>query len=403
MTTRRRLQRRLTNPAVLVLVGVLALAVLWVLAPCWERRTESFVRGASLSKAEAVQFRAAVAVMGAWLFFFGASVGSFLNVVVWRLPRGETLIWRPSRCPRCGSGIRPADNVPVFGWLKLRGRCRVCRTPISARYPIVELTMGLMFLGLAIPELFLGGVNLPMPRALRHDFGASKLLEIRGEFVALYAFHCILLSVLLSWVLIERDRQKVPFGYVFFVGLIGHLAPVIAAIVASIVDGEPANKSPRFTLYPIPALCIAMGGPNPWGWLRLLAEPLVGGLVGLTLGLHLLPASRGLSAKPRIPAALTSVGIYLGWQSATSIALLTSGALLFAALWRPAFLERWLLGFVLGAALIHLASWRLLANVGWWPGTTSSFLTLIAVCVIAFGLASFAGGIASARRPWTEA
>jgi hypothetical protein len=260
-----------------------------------------------------------------------------------------------------------------------------------------------MFLGLAIPELFLGGVNLPMPTVLRHEFGASKLLEIRGEFIAVYAFHCILLSVLYSWVLIERDRQQVPFGYFFFVGLVGLLAPVIAAIVASIIDGEPTSTNLRFTLYPIPALSIAPGGPNPWGWLRLLAEPLVGGLVGLILGLHLLPASRGLSVKPRIPAALTSVGIYLGWQSATSIALLASGAILLAALCRPAFVERWFLGFVLGAVLIHLASWRFLATFGWWPGTTSSFLTVIAVCVISFGLTSFAGSIASARQPWTDA
>jgi leader peptidase (prepilin peptidase)/N-methyltransferase len=69
---------------------------------------------------------------------FGAIVGSFLNVVAWRLPRGESLSHPPSHCPKCGKPIKPYDNVPVLSWLLLRGRCRHCREPISRRYPIVE-------------------------------------------------------------------------------------------------------------------------------------------------------------------------------------------------------------------------------------------------------------------------
>jgi leader peptidase (prepilin peptidase)/N-methyltransferase len=68
----------------------------------------------------------------------GAAVGSFLNVVAYRLPRGESLVSPGSRCPSCGTAIRPRDNVPVLGWLLLRGRCRDCRVAISARYPLVE-------------------------------------------------------------------------------------------------------------------------------------------------------------------------------------------------------------------------------------------------------------------------
>jgi leader peptidase (prepilin peptidase)/N-methyltransferase len=68
----------------------------------------------------------------------GLLVGSFLNVVAWRLPRGESLVAPGSRCPGCAHPVRPYDNVPVLSWLALRGRCRDCRTPISARYPLVE-------------------------------------------------------------------------------------------------------------------------------------------------------------------------------------------------------------------------------------------------------------------------
>ncbi len=70
----------------------------------------------------------------------GLTIGSFLNVVVYRLPRGESLAYPGSHCPRCGNPVRAYDNVPVLSWLLLRGRCRNCHEPISARYPLVELT-----------------------------------------------------------------------------------------------------------------------------------------------------------------------------------------------------------------------------------------------------------------------
>jgi leader peptidase (prepilin peptidase)/N-methyltransferase len=74
----------------------------------------------------------------------GLAVGSFLNVVAWRLPRRESLVSPGSRCPSCGTPIAPADNVPVVSWLVLRGRCRACGARISLRYPLVELvTAGL--------------------------------------------------------------------------------------------------------------------------------------------------------------------------------------------------------------------------------------------------------------------
>jgi leader peptidase (prepilin peptidase) / N-methyltransferase len=75
----------------------------------------------------------------------GLVVGSFLNVVVWRLPRRESLATPPSHCPSCETPIRPYDNVPVVSWLLLRGRCRHCAAPISSRYPSVELATGALY------------------------------------------------------------------------------------------------------------------------------------------------------------------------------------------------------------------------------------------------------------------
>jgi leader peptidase (prepilin peptidase)/N-methyltransferase len=70
---------------------------------------------------------------------FGLIVGSFLNVCIHRLPLGESVVWPASRCPNCRTALKPYDNIPVIGYLLLKGRCRSCAAPISLRYPIVEL------------------------------------------------------------------------------------------------------------------------------------------------------------------------------------------------------------------------------------------------------------------------
>lgn len=76
---------------------------------------------------------------------FGLLIGSFLNVVVYRVPRGESIAYPASRCPHCGRPLRAWENIPVFSWLALRGRCATCRMPISARYPLVETLTGALF------------------------------------------------------------------------------------------------------------------------------------------------------------------------------------------------------------------------------------------------------------------
>ena len=81
---------------------------------------------------------------------FGLVVGSFLNVVAWRLPRGESLVRPGSACPACRTPIKPYDNVPVVSWLVLRGRCRHCAARISGRYPAVELTTAALYIAVAL-------------------------------------------------------------------------------------------------------------------------------------------------------------------------------------------------------------------------------------------------------------
>jgi leader peptidase (prepilin peptidase)/N-methyltransferase len=120
----------------------------------------------------------------------GACIGSFINVVAWRLPREESLIWPGSHCPRCGTPLAWFDNLPVLGWLLLRGRCRHCHQPIASRYPLVEsLCAGLW-------------VAVLLARPDRMGVGAEPvLLLLAGWF---------LVSWLLPMVLIDLDRLWLP-------------------------------------------------------------------------------------------------------------------------------------------------------------------------------------------------
>ena len=87
-----------------------------------------------------------VAVCG----LLGLMIGSFLNVVIWRVPRGESIVAPPSHCPGCDTEIKPYDNIPVISWLVLRGRCRHCGIRISIRYPLVELTCAGLWVAMAL-------------------------------------------------------------------------------------------------------------------------------------------------------------------------------------------------------------------------------------------------------------
>ncbi len=116
------------------------------------------------------------------VFLFGAAIGSFLNVVIYRIPAGLSLLHPPSRCPHCQHHLRPYDNVPILGWFWLKGRCRYCHTPISLRYPLIEVLTGGLFL------------------AAYWQFGST------GETIGA----CLLLSWLLALSFVDLDTLTLP-------------------------------------------------------------------------------------------------------------------------------------------------------------------------------------------------
>ena len=85
-------------------------------------------------------------LLGSFSFWLGACIASFLNVVIWRVPRGESIVSPPSHCPKCNAAIKWYQNIPILSWLALRGKCANCKAPISPRYILIEALGGLLFL-----------------------------------------------------------------------------------------------------------------------------------------------------------------------------------------------------------------------------------------------------------------
>ena len=134
-------------------------------------------------------------LLAVWFVVLGGVVGSFLNVVVYRLPEGLSIVHPGSHCPRCKRPIRWYDNVPVFGWLWLRGRCRDCHLPIAARYPLVEAFTAVMFLAVWFVQ---GGLD-----SAASEFALVPRLGIAG-------YYLFLLSTLLPAALMAWDGKRPP-------------------------------------------------------------------------------------------------------------------------------------------------------------------------------------------------
>ena len=155
-------------------------------------------------------------VTALWIGFIGACIGSFLNVVAYRMPRGMSVVWKPSHCPQCGHDIRARDNLPVLGWLLLRGRCRDCKAPISPRYAIVEAIMGAAFVLLACSEIFTGAANAPGGPFTEANGAWYTFWNPNWIVLRIFIYHGLLLSVLMAMALIDQDRQRIPLVIAIF-------------------------------------------------------------------------------------------------------------------------------------------------------------------------------------------
>jgi leader peptidase (prepilin peptidase)/N-methyltransferase len=196
---------------------------------------------------------------------FGTLIGSFLNVVIYRVPAGRSIISPASACPNCGHPVRPRDNVPIMSWLVLRGRCRDCEAPISARYPIVEVGTALFFA--AVAAVFVPAVLAATAAPLT----AASLLTL-AAYLYFAAF-----SVALA--LIDLDTHRLPNVIV----LPGYGVGAALLLVATILSGNYGALIPAAVgalslglLYLIAALAY----PGGMG----MGDVKLAGVIGLFLG-----------------------------------------------------------------------------------------------------------------------
>ena len=195
----------------------------------------------------------------------GASIGSFLNVVIHRVPRGLSVVSPPSACPACGARIRATDNIPVLSWLLLRGRCRAGREPFSVRYAVIELVTALVFAGLA--ALAAPGILTAPTAAL----AAAAVLEL----IALLWFAGIGIAL----AAIDLDTHRLPDAIVL--PSYGVLAALLGGAALLAGEGEAAARAAAgagilFALY----LLLALISPRGMG----MGDVKLSGVIGLVLG-----------------------------------------------------------------------------------------------------------------------
>jgi leader peptidase (prepilin peptidase) / N-methyltransferase len=231
------------------------------------------------------------------LFVMGTVVGSFLNVCIYRIPYEKSVIWPGSHCFHCWSEIEKRDNVPIFGWIFLRGACRNCRAPISIRYPAVELLVGLLFAGVYLID----GV---LPKEYVRDDATL--------FVKVF-YHVVLVALLVAVTFIDADLMIVPSS-ITNLGIILGLA-----IGAAFPEVRPSPSEASTHL----------GGL----WVGLKGMIVGGGLIWVIRVVGTFVFRREAMGSGDIHI-LAMVGSFLGWQVAVMTPFLASFVGLVPALWK---------------------------------------------------------------------
>jgi len=391
----------------LVLAGAFPAAelALWLCTP--PRPTPGgwrVVPGAEAAWREALPAIWIAVVVAVWVFVFWSLIGSFLNVVVHRLPLGRSVVLGGSRCPRCGTAIKWHDNLPIVGWLRLGGRCRACGLPIAARYPLVESFCAGLGTAVYCRELLSGGTNLPVriPDQL-HD-GLLRLVPSPGpDLLALTLYHAGTLCVLLVWGLIAWDRGRPPRWHVASVLLVAaglavvlpllHPLPLVTHPAAAVDDGGRLVRGL--------ATSVAGGGA---GWLAGAAlQAWLGRLLrGDAAGRAGLP----LAAPTSLAGGLALVGVVLGWQGMLgTVFVLLAACLVQMVVWsaRDGWPEAPPELLLVPATFLHLCFWRQLVEglAPWWPGGGQPLACLLptAALVAAVSLALWSLAPAPRRLP----
>jgi prepilin signal peptidase PulO-like enzyme (type II secretory pathway) len=314
-----------------------------------------------------------------WVFAFGACVGSLLNVLAYRLPLGLDCVSPSSRCPSCDTKLTWRENIPIFGWLMLRGKCRFCRSKISPQYPIVEAFVAFLWAGtyalwFVLPSYGQGpfGIHWASVKPEWTRLGVLHVWPIMLVFFSLF-------SCLVAMTLTDLKSYTIPLVLPWFATAFGAVTHTAFAVYVSLSGKDLAPL--RGTEWPwslaTPAVLVGDAAAglttlNSWWWIGAS----IGGIVGIGVGLLLLrfkligrsfedyqawedaeKARRGLDAVgTEVPAAATPLAAAPSFSTGALVGRFT---LLLAAI---------ALGFFAGlqlALLANLGDWKwLVAPVG---------------------------------------
>ena len=204
-----------------------------------------------------------------FIFCFGACVGSFLNVVIYRLPAGMSVINPPSRCPTCGAHLRFfRENLPILGWFMVRGRCRYCGAKVSPQYMIIEIMMALTFVGLYL-LLFAITPGTPFWSRIGGAWWYYNTVRLAWPAFVIWSF---LIAGLVAMTVIDARTFTIPIQIPLFVTITAFIAWPLQAILP--------QRSSLSQSWPIPGV----------GWTGLLMS--VGGMAGVLISFALLKAGR---------------------------------------------------------------------------------------------------------------
>ncbi len=262
------------------------------------------------------------------VFVLGLCVGSFLNVLIARLPYEKSIIWPSSRCFACSRPIRFTDNVPILGYLLLRGKCRFCKAPFSARYLWVELGTGVAFLALFVAEVLVNWHRIP---EMNFNRLASNLPP--GRCLAMFGYHATLVTGLIAAAAIDAEHRIIPMQItypVMVVGIIGGALmpwpwPQPPSTANAIPAGQPWFMIQNFGKVPTGVQPWPFWGPTPafappGSWQLGLLTSLIGALAGslvVRATKWLFETGFGREALGLGDADLLMMaGAFLGWQIA---------------------------------------------------------------------------------------
>jgi leader peptidase (prepilin peptidase)/N-methyltransferase len=255
-------------------------------------------------------------ILPMWLFALGGTIGSFLNVVVYRLPAGKSIVHPGSQCPTCHHSIRWYHNLPIVSWILLRGRCYDCRAKISIRYPVVEAIAAILFV-----TLFFVDVWLPI-HASSPELAAAPPPPIGTDLAALYFGDLWLACSLLGAALIEIDGHRVP-RRIFWLTIA--IAFVLAALFPAARVGLIVHVFREDSAAPS---------------ISAVADSLIGAVAGALVGLVMQSGFVSLDSDRRenggkdgrgadsVAVGMASIGAFLGWAGAIATGISASFALL---------------------------------------------------------------------------